>query len=358
MSSYSQPISFHVIYTPNSVSHLLPLVVSWLRWTPYHYKLVANGLAETETEQLQKFCSCDTRLEYIKMPAQAIQEHGRVLTWLLEQNQDEWFAFMDSDILLSGPIDQDLHLPPPPNTLLFSGRPFWITPEETILPENSIGIGGRHESTQAGQCLGATFWAVLPRQMLDSTLAAQQISLDRTVWENLPVSCQEVLQRGNWVFEKYDTARVAILLLLANGYQALMTTPPTMHHFGGFSRTRARATKNLPSPTFRSPVLDKLTGLKNIAGKNVVLPPLELQRLNYRREVHENLVQAHDNASYFTQYLEQLAKGEVPQPEFNRETFSDEVGAKIEAAIRALQEHASYYRAWLNDQRMDFFTTP
>ncbi|NRD89679.1 hypothetical protein C8024_09775 [Sphingopyxis sp. BSNA05] len=103
-----EQITFNIIYTPGTVIHLLPFVQSLLRQSAARFRLVDNGCMMPERRILENFVKTHERLELWQMSGDGCRPHGEVLDALFALETPGPFAFMDSDIVASGPFLDDV----------------------------------------------------------------------------------------------------------------------------------------------------------------------------------------------------------------------------------------------------------
>ena len=134
-------MTFHIIYTPNSVQYLIHFIPSLLEYTTYHFCLVSNGCSPKERAILQKTTNEYERLSYYCFPTNQMQIHGKVLTHLQARCQEEYFCFMDSDIFAIADLQNLEQIIKDKNLAgLFSAMPLWVKWSEYTFNQNFKSI--------------------------------------------------------------------------------------------------------------------------------------------------------------------------------------------------------------------------
>lgn len=110
--SENNQLTFHVIYLPGAVCHLLPGVLSMHDNSNVRFRLIGNGVSPADDAVLQLLADRYQRFDYLRLPSQAILPHGLVLDLLLQAHRDTAapFCFCDPDIFASAPFDTLLAL--------------------------------------------------------------------------------------------------------------------------------------------------------------------------------------------------------------------------------------------------------
>jgi len=83
-------LTFNVIFSAEEVRYLRLAVLSLLEFSPYRYRLVANGLGQEEHRLLKKFVASDQRLDLFVCPNERKLAHGKILDLLEQMNNNEY----------------------------------------------------------------------------------------------------------------------------------------------------------------------------------------------------------------------------------------------------------------------------
>ena len=233
----SVPLTFHIVYVPGSVRHLLPFVATLLRWSDCAYRLVANGCTPAEIELMQAYCTTDARLTCVQLPTDRPWIHHAALNHLQAQCEEALFCFMDSDILAGGPFMGAVTPHLAVHAGVFAGAPLWMRPADRIFRPKHDFICGEHDRTATGLPLGGTFFAIYDNRVLTDFIHATGIGFEMRSWSQLPPSLQA------WCAERdlagprhfYDTGKVLNLGLLKAGHALAVVDSPHLYHLGGLS---------------------------------------------------------------------------------------------------------------------------
>ena len=252
MPDNAQPLLFHIIYTPGTVSTLLPFVETLLRWSDCAYCLVSNDCGDEETSLLRARCAGEPRLRWRSLPVGRKVEHGQALNLLFTANDRPHFCFMDSDILATGDFMAELRPAMSGAAGLFAAWPITIKATERILPDGCGFIGGRHSHTAAGRCLGGSYFAIYERAALARALAQAPDGFNRGYWAQLPRRTRQFLRGIGQERRFYDTGRVLNLYLQSQGGELRVQDTTALLHLGSYSiYVGGRAARRTSPPWLR-----------------------------------------------------------------------------------------------------------
>jgi hypothetical protein len=332
MSTATERLLFYIIYTPGTVRTLLPFVDTLLHWSDCTYCLIANGCGEDELTLLRDRCAAEPRLNWQRLPWPYKVEHGHALNHLFAISDLPYFSFMDSDILATGDFMAELRPLLPDAAGLFSAWPMTIKAQERLLPAASSFIAGRHSHTEAGLCLGGSYFAIYVRAVLKRSLAQAPDGFNRGYWAQLPRRTQRFLCTIDQERRFYDTGRLLNLYVQSQGGKLCVHDCSVLLHLGSYSiyTGRARSTSSrwlTRVGAVARRVRDHLNGqaYRTAILKQVAQDPIQ-QRVNKRRQVL---------TAYFADLIAATAVGEVmPAPPQMQDA---EIERMLEQAIRALK---------------------
>lgn len=228
-------LQFNIIFTPDTVEYLSPLIHSLLKWSDCRFQLVANGCNEKDRQALQLMCAENSRLDYTLVSSDKMLQHGEVLNWLLPKTESDWFCFLDSDILATGHF-ADKILPYLENLDLFaSGHPLWYAPEDITIPKDFRRLHGIHFNTEDGRELGGTYFAIYRTSKLREVIDKTGMDFCVRRWENLSAEHQGIFREMGMEKMEYDTGLALTCLLLANNGRVKSIDMPEICHLGGVS---------------------------------------------------------------------------------------------------------------------------
>lgn len=228
-------LQFNIIYTPNTVDYLAPLVHSLLRWTNCRYRLVANACNVEDRQKLQDLARSDERLDYLLASESEMLEHGKVLDWLQEQTDDEYFCFMDSDIIATGSYMEQLSAHIEACDVFSSGHPLWYAPEDITLPARFKRWQGSYCASTDNKTLGFTYFAVYRNALLTEVRKDTGVGFGYAYWSDIPAEHKQTLNRIGLRKIDYDTGKLLMALMLARGTRFRAAELKNMHHLGGVS---------------------------------------------------------------------------------------------------------------------------
>ncbi|HBH54266.1 MAG TPA: hypothetical protein DDY91_20470 [Planctomycetaceae bacterium] len=354
--SPDNPLTFHIIYTPGTVRALLPFVRSLLQWSNCQFRLVANGCQADELELLRRACTREPRLEYLVVSRRGMWKHAQVLNWLLTQSGEPQFCFLDSDILATGDFLAELRPQAVGTDALFTGWPLLTTASDQQLSDATDYMAGHHRYTEAGQCLGGSYFAIYDRAALDAVLSIAPAGFDRGLRGFLSTPQRRAMESLGEQRAFYDTGRVLNLLLISQGRVLRSPDIESLCHLGSFSFSRdvlsRPASWNEWLRQQRDHVSQWAVRLLSTLGSPFTG---ENRKREIRRRVWQHVSQSpwHSRCrvlgAYFGDLLEAFHAGQKPPPP--PIVDSPEVNARVRRLIDTLQDAWPSIRleAWLDE---------
>jgi len=320
-------LQFNIIYTPNTVTYLVPLVHSLLAHSDCSFQLVSNGCGPAETELLQRFCAQEPRLAYCQLAATDTLEHGTALDLLHEKCSADWFCFMDSDVFATGAFGESVREQLADCDVFSSGHPVWHAPEDITLPTNFRRWQGSYCASASGVTLGFSYFAAYRNAALHRVRAATNVGFGYRYWDDIAPELRAELQALALDKTDYDTGKLLLALMHARGLRLRTARLPTLVHLGGVSAladdrgaprrrspldaiARQLASTGLARPLYY--LADLLRGLRHpspglSAAQTAKLPLRERRSMQTRRRKRAS------TARYFTALLRSL-QDDAPSP--------------------------------------------
>ncbi len=319
-------LQFNIIYTPKTVECLAPLVQSLLRWTNCRYRLVANACSADERLALQQLAATDDRLDYLLASENEMLEHGKVLNWLHDQCNDEYFCFMDSDIIATGPYMEQLSACVEQCDVFSSGHPLWYAEEDILLPVNFRRWQGSYCSATDGTTLGFTYFAVYRNDILTRVRNRWNVGFAYAYWDDQPAEVRQVLDGLGLRKIDYDTGKLLMSLMLAEGARFSAAELQGMQHLGGVSARAGdepvfhyrglldKAACRLFGGSFAAPLFWLADAWLGWRYPSPGLTPAQTRQLPFaeKRIMQSRARKRVNTARYFTAYLQHLLQGTAP----------------------------------------------
>lgn len=317
MIDTSATLTFHIIYTPGSVQHLLPLVSTLLRHSKCHYRLVANGCSPDEIAHMERYAEQSGRLSVVRLPAKQQVNHGVALTQLFARSSDPYFCFMDSDILAAGDFMAELQPLLSAAAGVFSAWPLMVRNQEKVLQADHKYIGGHHLATPTGVCLGGSYFAMYQRAALTAAMQYAPAGFCVSYRRQLPWATRVLLKRVGQERLFYDTGRLLNLILIDQGYLLRTLETDRLCHIGSYSML----TQQVSQPPPASPFSVRMSS-RRVAKQLVRAVKEVINGQSYRRWVNRQLFDVSQKqqkrqlrrevALYFSALLQALAEGTTP----------------------------------------------
>jgi|GEM_PF-3879534 len=285
-------LKFNIIYTTDTVKYLLPFAKSVLQHNSVNIRLISNNCNQTEIEILKKEAHKTDRISFFKVETNTVLPHHQVLNQLYKLDEDEYFAFMDSDIFCNGHFVTTFSNSLETNSAVFSCKPISISPQTPEINK----IQGRHFHDKNNKLIGGSYFAIYKRNDIDTVHKKLGFLFDRKNWIDLNPEMQSKLKQGDMVYEKYDTAKLLNFFLRENAFTLDYTEHQNLFHIGGLSWNK----------TF-------------IQNKNIkpIFPDNNLGKVLKKRN---------DIAEYFSEYIDSCLEGRI-HPEIPQ--VSEQENAKI-----------------------------
>lgn len=237
----SLDLRFNVIFVPGTVKYLRLATESLLRYSPYRYRLVANGLKKAELNLLQSFSSHSERLSFLAYPTKQPLEHGMLLSLLAARHPGDYFCFLDSDVFATEPFSKELEeLLETYDVVSSCSHPLW----DPTTP--SYGFQGRSSHAPTGERLASSFFAVYRADLVKDIMLSSEVGFERYFSETyVPGRARKVARRFGWRGERCDTSKMLCLMALGRGARVTHLELPGLMHIGAigwwFSRGRHEA---------------------------------------------------------------------------------------------------------------------
>lgn len=229
-------MTFHIIYTPESVEYLIHFIPSLLENTIYRFCLVSNGCSPKERAVLKKITESNERLSYYCFPTNQMQIHGKVLNHLQAIHTETYFCFMDSDIFATAKFPDLKQIMEKENlTGLFAGMPLWVKESEYTFKPIFKGMLGTFNKMEDNICIGSTYFALYKNEDLNQIIQYYGVCFDEITRNNLPADIQQKLQRLGYYQNSFDTGKVINLLLNKHNLHLKNIEIPALCHIGGTS---------------------------------------------------------------------------------------------------------------------------
>lgn len=297
-------LTFHIIFTPGTVHSLRLFTLSLLKWSGCFFRLVSNGCRGAERRELERLCRRRERLEFLPLPGRRCLPHAEALNRLQEREQGPYFAFLDSDLLASGPFLAPVLAALPARDAVFSGTPFWLAAgqETADLREGKRDrFRGWLRQTSTGWQAGSSSFAIYHQPYLRHFRQHHAIGFERCQWRHLSFRCQQLLEREGLRFERYDTGKVLNLLLHMQGARLAYLELPELLHLGGFSAWRPEL---IPAYRHRWPLRAWLRRLIRPGSAPGPGPVKMTEENRLRRDIN----------CYFREYLDSLSRHQPAPP--------------------------------------------
>ncbi len=197
---------------------------------------------------LEAFAKDHERAHFWAMPGSTMKPHGEVLDALYAIETSEFFCFMDSDIVASGPFFENFQASLDLAPAVFSGAPVWLAEGDGVFQPGFRLLAGEYIWDSENVCLGCTYIAAYDRSKLDTVIRNFGLQFREYRWESLTEEVQEELVSRGKKALIYDTGKVINALLPAPGRYLAQEN---LHHIGGFSFVPTRASERPKTHTVR-----------------------------------------------------------------------------------------------------------
>jgi hypothetical protein len=317
-------LKFNIIFVPGTVRYLSLAVRSLLKYSTYHYRLVANGLGEQECSILKSLCQGSDRLEYFYYPSKGVIEHGTMLNLLFQRENTPYFCMADSDIFAIGPFVEELEEQLQECDVLSSCMQLGMGPTD-VLP----GFTGMCLQTPGGLPLAPTFFSIYRTELFRKIILETKVGfevyhpaifLPETIKAfDLPDNLEKI--------RRIDTGKLLNMVAGQYGARFVHYEFPNLIHIGGISRKEGSLRRKMKEAIRRclrlrfllnDEFLQKEVRRRSRGSRYSIkleLPEASLEEARIRARALRNPL-----AMYFTHFLRSLFDG-TPKPRFE---LSDE----------------------------------
>lgn len=232
-------LQFNIIYTPGTVRYLTPFVPTLLRWSDCRFRLVANGCPDDECKLLETVSALDDRLEILVMPEKRMVPHGETLDFLHERTASDYFCFMDSDILATGPFMDDFRDDLAEADVFSSCLPLWRNPDDIVIPAHFEHMHGIHAYTDSGITVACDYFVIYKNKAFVEAREATGAGLAVVGWDSITPENQQTLRELGQQRSDYDSGKMLTLLMTARGARIRHRQSDWLKHIGGFTEVGA-----------------------------------------------------------------------------------------------------------------------
>jgi hypothetical protein len=225
----------NVIYVKGTVKLLLPFAQTFLDHTNVRYRLISNGCSEEEELILREFARSDERLLYFSMNSSSIQSHHSILIELLFKDDSNYFAFIDSDIIVESDFVLSMLNKLEEADAVFSGLPLWHEPTDHLIPRKHKVMGGLHTKTHNNVQLGVTYCAFYDRKKIQKFIKKSGLDFRIYLWKDVPSIYQKKLIDLDLKKDFYDTSKVLNIFWQESGARLSFDNGVGLVHIGGIS---------------------------------------------------------------------------------------------------------------------------
>ena len=228
-------MELNVIYTPGAVRYMAFFALSLLEHSACQVRLVSNGCDVTERRLLAQLADSQVDMSYHEIPCPQMLPHHDALKHLHALSDGDFFCFVDSDLLATGPFMDELLPLIEGSSAVCSGAPVWVSPRDQVLPKDFRMMSGIHSRAHDGICLGSTFFAIYDNRLLTRVMQESGLGFNSYRWDEIPVAEKVLLAKKGLQHDYYDTAKVLSLALTVRGYPLAYRDSDYLHHIGGAS---------------------------------------------------------------------------------------------------------------------------
>ena len=226
---------FNIVWTGATFPFLAPLVASQFANTDARFRFVVNGCASGQVELMEAFAARQgEQIVEVFVSSDEMERHGRALDRVLAARDDgEYFAFIDPDIIATGPFVPDFA-----DALtggcagVTSGRGIWN--DDAVIPEGHPGVAGEFFYDRDGFLFGSPHFAMYRRDAVERTCRRWGIGFG-SAGRDIPDAARARLESSGHAYWLFDTGKVVNILLQLDGASLCHFEHPALVHFGGMS---------------------------------------------------------------------------------------------------------------------------
>jgi hypothetical protein len=195
---------------------------------------VANACTDAEQAFLKSLARRRPRLHYMALPLKQQVRHAVALHHLVKTETRQQFCFLDNDILADGEFLPSLIAAARSSVGVFACPPIWSDAASQTHCGHWRRLKGRSHRTDSGLVVGTTYLAIYDIAALREVLQTGA-RFDQTTWDALSPAIRAKLDAIGMQKDRYDTAKVVNLMLIADGHRLAHLDLPNLHHVGGMS---------------------------------------------------------------------------------------------------------------------------
>lgn len=244
-------LNVNVIYIRGTVGALGRFIPLLVQHTPWRFRLVANGCTPAEVDLLHWYARADPRLRVHDLATDDVLPLGKALCALLADTPPaEPFAFMDSDIAVTGDLAAEFEPLLRRHAAVFSGTPVWAIPTDQVLTGSHAEVAGPHTRTAQGLPLGGSYFGIYHRDALDRVMKACGVRPDKYIHADLHELTQafrEFLDGCGLIYESYVPPKLLNLGYAHLGIPIAYQESTQLLHIGGYSMATYQRLTSTPA---------------------------------------------------------------------------------------------------------------
>lgn len=233
----------NVIYTGGTLAALSRFVPLLVQHTPWRFRLVGNHCSPAERDLLAWYAAADDRLSVHHLDVAEVIPLGKALCALLDlDGDDEVFAFMDSDIVVTGDVAADLEPLLSEHHAVFSGAAIWAQPADQVLTAAHTEVAGPHCRTDTGIALGSSYFGLFRRATLNRVRRECRVTPDKyTDVTSCAPAFQRFLADHGLLRRDYVPPKLLTLGYTHLGLPVIYQESAHLHHIGGYTMANYHA---------------------------------------------------------------------------------------------------------------------
>src|SRR5690606_25099965 len=231
----------YIIVTPGSLRFLKFALWSLQQRCDLEIVLVANGLNREEYKELKLFCTLQLQCDYIQLQTTRVLSHGSALNILIEEHQQTWFCFCDSDIVSTNPDANDI--PSLENIKALSSCDAMFWDDEPVK-----GVLGRCNQWPDGTPNLSSFFCMYHTQTTKDLMHKYKVGFENIALKMVQSkTIKMLLQKKGFISpnRNLDTGKVLTIAFEKENHSYKHTKISSLLHIGGLSSWMLNGNKAL-----------------------------------------------------------------------------------------------------------------
>ncbi|MCH7789316.1 MAG: hypothetical protein IH940_07720 [Acidobacteria bacterium] len=235
-SGAESDIVFNLTWTGDVFKYQHYFLDSLLTHSAARFRFLLNACSSSSIDEMRAYAEARPSriVELVEVSSRPMISHGAALQIAFDQQDDgEFFSFIDTDILAKGPFVADFITLMDDVDVVTSGTEVWS--DGNVMPADAQGVSGEYFFGSDGFVFGSPHCAIYRREALRALFERWGFAFDTGGQERMSKAAWELISSTGQTYWMYDTAKIVNIALQAEGHRLEHSEHPNLVHIGGLA---------------------------------------------------------------------------------------------------------------------------